>query len=144
MIRRPLRSTRTDTLFPYTTLFRSLNAMPIGGIIPFHKDVVDIPANYSLCDCTNGTPDMRDRFVLFAGPNNAADSFGGTLNHTHGITIDSGGEHAHTGESGGTSLTEAQLPAHAHNNGVVDAVDKLFNHGGVAANPTMGDSIDGN
>src|SRR3546814_15348964 len=29
MIRRPPRSTRTDTLFPYTTLFRSLE---IGGI----------------------------------------------------------------------------------------------------------------
>src|SRR3546814_3505656 len=26
MIRRPPRSTRTDTLFPYTTLFRSLSA----------------------------------------------------------------------------------------------------------------------
>src|SRR3546814_5689558 len=26
MIRRPPRSTRTDTLFPYTTLFRSCNA----------------------------------------------------------------------------------------------------------------------
>src|SRR3546814_5768095 len=26
MIRRPPRSTRTDTLFPYTTLFRSLNS----------------------------------------------------------------------------------------------------------------------
>src|SRR3546814_8620199 len=26
MIRRPPRSTRTDTLFPYTTLFRSANA----------------------------------------------------------------------------------------------------------------------
>src|SRR3546814_9413483 len=26
MIRRPPRSTRTDTLFPYTTLFRSRNA----------------------------------------------------------------------------------------------------------------------
>src|SRR3546814_5356573 len=25
MIRRPPRSTRTDTLFPYTTLFRSIN-----------------------------------------------------------------------------------------------------------------------
>src|SRR3546814_7285088 len=25
MIRRPPRSTRTDTLFPYTTLFRSMN-----------------------------------------------------------------------------------------------------------------------
>src|SRR3546814_11668024 len=27
MIRRPPRSTRTDTLFPYTTLFRSLAAL---------------------------------------------------------------------------------------------------------------------
>src|SRR3546814_13462423 len=27
MIRRPPRSTRTDTLFPYTTLFRSLSIM---------------------------------------------------------------------------------------------------------------------
>src|SRR3546814_20939758 len=31
MIRRPPRSTRTDTLFPYTTLFRSL-LQPIGRI----------------------------------------------------------------------------------------------------------------
>src|SRR3546814_11679536 len=30
MIRRPPRSTRTDTLFPYTTLFRSLN--PTGEV----------------------------------------------------------------------------------------------------------------
>src|SRR3546814_4968064 len=29
MIRRPPRSTRTDTLFPYTTLFRSINLMQI-------------------------------------------------------------------------------------------------------------------
>src|SRR3546814_5003713 len=28
MIRRPPRSTRTDTLFPYTTLFRSLGCSP--------------------------------------------------------------------------------------------------------------------
>src|SRR3546814_4150839 len=28
MLRRPPRSTRTDTLFPYTTLFRSLGAVP--------------------------------------------------------------------------------------------------------------------
>src|SRR3546814_7444527 len=28
MIRRPPRSTRTDTLFPYTTLFRSLEPLP--------------------------------------------------------------------------------------------------------------------
>src|SRR3546814_1227003 len=30
MIRRPPRSTRTDTLFPYTTLFRSSSAKSIG------------------------------------------------------------------------------------------------------------------
>src|SRR3546814_15325119 len=29
MIRRPPRSTRTDTLFPYTTLFRSARAEPL-------------------------------------------------------------------------------------------------------------------
>src|SRR3546814_10524768 len=31
MIRRPPRSTRTDTLFPYTTLFRSAGARPATG-----------------------------------------------------------------------------------------------------------------
>src|SRR3546814_9745695 len=44
MIRRPPRSTRTDTLFPYTTLFRSLGAacrgrragahLGVGGLRP--------------------------------------------------------------------------------------------------------------
>src|SRR3546814_5754426 len=33
MIRRPPRSTRTDTLFPYTTLFRSIDA---NGIVSVH------------------------------------------------------------------------------------------------------------
>src|SRR3546814_2583646 len=31
MIRQPPRSTRTDTLFPYTTLFRSINLSGDGG-----------------------------------------------------------------------------------------------------------------
>src|SRR3546814_4935767 len=31
MIRRPPRSTRTDTLFPYTTLFRSRGRNPVPG-----------------------------------------------------------------------------------------------------------------
>src|SRR3546814_20629470 len=34
MIRRPPRSTRTDTLFPYTTLFRSVNSRAIWGYNP--------------------------------------------------------------------------------------------------------------
>src|SRR3546814_3046802 len=44
MIRRPPRSTRTDTLFPYTTLFRSL------GRNGAHEDVIGTIA---------GFPDIR-------------------------------------------------------------------------------------
>src|SRR3546814_16830988 len=33
MIRRPPRSTRTDTLFPYTTLFRSMESTAVPTII---------------------------------------------------------------------------------------------------------------
>src|SRR3546814_16428911 len=40
MIRRPPRSTRTDTLFPYTTLFRSITVREpvgvVGAIIPWN------------------------------------------------------------------------------------------------------------
>src|SRR3546814_6847985 len=40
MIRRPPRSTRTDTLFPYTTLFRSLVAV---GAQAAEEPIDDIP-----------------------------------------------------------------------------------------------------
>src|SRR3546814_5499445 len=36
MIRRPPRSTRTDTLFPYTTLFRSKRRHPMSMLDPFN------------------------------------------------------------------------------------------------------------
>src|SRR3546814_2863140 len=42
MIRRPPRSTRTDTLFPYTTLFRS--AFPVPSGLP----VVEVLSNVKL------------------------------------------------------------------------------------------------
>src|SRR3546814_14083422 len=46
MIRRPPRSTRTDTLFPYTTLFRSIIgkrglADQLGGCMHEDVDIVD-------------------------------------------------------------------------------------------------------
>src|SRR3546814_4086722 len=49
MIRRPPRSTRTDTLFPYTTLFRSLleaplrrtrHAAPVERVAQLHRRTV--------------------------------------------------------------------------------------------------------
>src|SRR3546814_3696636 len=42
MIRRPPRSTRTDTLCPYTTLFRSLANLPLGEA---HGDLLFGPVN---------------------------------------------------------------------------------------------------
>src|SRR3546814_18102521 len=41
MIRRPPRSTRPDTLFPYTTLFRSIAPVPLRGhaVIAFAQKV---------------------------------------------------------------------------------------------------------
>src|SRR3546814_16081428 len=38
MIRRPTRSTRTDTRFPYTTLFRSLDQEVLGEEQDVHAD----------------------------------------------------------------------------------------------------------
>src|SRR3546814_13415390 len=39
MIRRPPRSTRTDTLFPYTTLFRSQHRLKAGELLLMQEDV---------------------------------------------------------------------------------------------------------
>src|SRR3546814_12691228 len=39
MIRRPPRSTRTDTLFPYTTLFRSAIQRGVCARLPSYRDV---------------------------------------------------------------------------------------------------------
>src|SRR3546814_8476470 len=44
MIRRPPRSTRTDTLFPYTTLFRSLLRRPLAeGTVPGRRGAGGLP-----------------------------------------------------------------------------------------------------
>src|SRR3546814_21032032 len=40
MIRRPPRSTRTDTLFPYTTLFRSFQPYLIGEFDPWRRRIM--------------------------------------------------------------------------------------------------------
>src|SRR3546814_2078477 len=40
MIRRPPRSTRTDTLFPYTTLFRSVLQAHVPGLINVGRAVI--------------------------------------------------------------------------------------------------------
>src|SRR3546814_7267223 len=48
MIRRPPRSTRTDTRFPYTTLFRSSRNDTVTEIPEWPKDKLDRPASFSV------------------------------------------------------------------------------------------------
>lgn len=64
-----------------------------------------IPAGYVLCDGTNGTPDLRDKFIVGGG--GSLPTTGGANNATTGS--------ATTGASVGShALTVAELPAHHH------------------------------
>src|SRR3546814_13986411 len=65
MIRRPPRSTRTDTLFPYTTLFRSIVAGHAhdGAVAVGHKNVIAHPY-VDLLAC-NGVRDAKPGWHAF-------------------------------------------------------------------------------
>lgn len=79
--------------------------VPKGGIIMWSGTVASIPAGWQLCDGTNGTPDLRDRFVLSVGASEDPGATGGsdsvTLttaelpSHSHTFTTNSAGVHSH-------------------------------------------------
>ena len=56
-------SQRTAALELITHTF----AAPIGSIVLWHGALKDIPVGWVYCDGSNGTPDLRDRFVVGAG-----------------------------------------------------------------------------
>jgi len=49
-----------------TTAIASLDKFPAGGIIMWSGAIADIPTGWVLCDGTNSTPDLRNRFVIGA------------------------------------------------------------------------------
>jgi len=55
--------------------------------------IVDIPAGWQLCDGTEGTPDLRNKFVIGAGSTYAPGATGGAATHTHTFTS-SGNTHS--------------------------------------------------
>jgi microcystin-dependent protein len=69
----------------------SISFLPRGCIIMFNGG--SAPAGWAVCNGENGTPDLRERFVLGAGVNKELGNTGGTENVT---------------------LTEAQMPRHNH------------------------------
>lgn len=64
----------------------SLVLVPVKGCIPYFGDTNNIPAGWVLCDGTNGTPDLRGKFILGADATHPAGGTGGSASHDHGVS----------------------------------------------------------
>jgi hypothetical protein len=77
-------------------------SVPTGGIIMWSGSIASIPAGWFLCNGTNGTPNLTDRFVVMAGGTYAVGASGGSANaivvsHTHTATAGNQSvNHVHT------------------------------------------------
>ena len=83
------------------TISSTVQAFTRGMIMMWSGAIPDIPTGWGLCDGTVGTPDLRNRFVIGSGNIYATGATGGSANavvvaHTHSLSIDSGGAHAHS------------------------------------------------
>lgn len=123
--------------------------VPRGLVCMWAGLLTAIPGGWFLCDGTNGTPDLRDRFIVGAGLSYAAFQTGGSLGvtintstsgaHSHGGAVvaggaivgtlgtDSQGSHSHGGADGAHALTQAEMPTHNH------IVDVGLGSGGIGA-----------
>lgn len=98
----------TDELFRVSWLFTVLRQVsPIGTIQKWSGSIASIPAGFQLCDGTNSTPNLRDKFVIGAGTTYVPADVGGNFNHTHGGALGSG-------VTGLYALLAADIPAHKH------------------------------
>jgi len=77
--------------------------IPLGSIYQWSGSIASIPTGWGLCDGTNGTPDLRDRFLVGAGGALNPDDTGGASQHQHTLTTDG---HTH-GITGGPGLAIA-------------------------------------
>jgi len=85
------------------------NILPTGVIVMWSGSVASIPAGWFLCDGTNSTPDLRDRFVVGAGSTYSPAATGGSANaivvsHTHtatSVVTDPGHRHTYSAPLGG-------------------------------------------
>jgi microcystin-dependent protein len=75
--------------------------IPLGIIIMWNSATV--PSGWALCDGTNGTPDLRDKFILGAGSSHNNGQTGGATNKT--LTVDEIPSHTHTLQVGTNSTT---------------------------------------
>ena len=86
-------SSRAD----HTNIKILVDPTPPGTISLWSGLIPNIPDTWLLCDGTNGTPDLRDRFIVGAGTTYAPDDTGGSTTHNHTATSDG---HNHTTPAG--------------------------------------------
>jgi hypothetical protein len=65
---------------------------PSGGIVMWSGSIASIPSGWYLCDGTNGTPNLRDKFIVGAGSTYAVAATGGStdaivVSHTHTASV---------------------------------------------------------
>lgn len=115
--------------------------VPIKGIIMFSGTAAEVPANWSLCDGSNGTPDLRNKFVISSqlydtGQSRWETNITGTGTATGGSKDSHLPSHTHgLNSSGNATLTDP-----GHNHGITDPG---HNHGVTAARDIGGSTDDG-
>ncbi len=77
--------------------FTGKGIAPVGSIVMWSGSVSSIPSGWVLCDGNNGTPNLKNRFVVGAGDEYSVGSTGGTNSVT--LTINQMPAHNHTGST---------------------------------------------
>lgn len=110
--------------------------IPVGGIIMWSGKIANIPTGWNLCDGTNGTPNLVNKFIIAAD----ADGIAGINTATTSVT----GSATSTGGNSSVTLTIGQIPAHRHGvplasegvgGGNVDTVADVYGFGGGEPGP---------
>lgn len=88
--------------------------LPSGFIGMWSGSIATIPTGWVLCNGTNGTPNLQDRFIVGAGSTYSVAATGGTadavvVSHSHGGSTSAEGSHSHTysGNTGGQSANHS-------------------------------------
>jgi hypothetical protein len=104
------------TSIPVNSTLNTLNiGIPIGTIAIWSGALATIPDGWQICDGTNGTRDLRNRFVVGAGSTYSPSATGGSADaalpsHTHTATSTS----TFTGNALGTHTHGITDPGHNH------------------------------